>query len=227
MTLPRTVSRAVEAVLFDLDGTLVESLPTIALAMQHTLERFGYQRSIEEIYALIGPPIEVMAQQVGAGAEESIRIGIAYREAYDHGYIQQTQPREGAAALLDGLDAAGIPYAIVTNKVEYSGLMMLDIMGWLERVRLLLGRDTAGAAPKPDPQAAHFALRALRAEASHAAFVGDTEFDMQCGRDAGMAMVVGVLGARTEEQLRESGATHVVPDLDAVRTLLLGAAVPR
>lgn len=222
-----TSAPAVDGVIFDLDGTLVESLPTIALAMQEALAAYGIEKTIAEVYPIIGPPIETMAVQLGASPEDARLIGVEYRRRYDEQYIQRTEPCAGARELLDDLDAAGIPYAIVTNKREYSGLQMLDVMGWRTRVRALAGRDTEGAGEKPDPAAARFGLRALGIEASRAAFVGDTEFDMRCGRDAGIAFVIGVLGARSAEQLRAEGATHVATSLDAVGEILLGAAVSR
>ena len=218
MTAP---ARAIDAVVFDLDGTLVDSMPHIALAMQAALARFGVTRTLDELSPIIGPPMEVMAAQLGASPDDAKLIDVEYRRVYDTQYIQQTAPLPGAHALLDRLDAARLPYGILTNKIESSGALMLEIMGWRERVRVLVGRNTPGAAAKPDPAAAHFALRALEVAPARAAMVGDTEFDMRCARDAGMALVIGVLGALSEAQLRAEGATHVVASLDALAPLLL------
>ena len=218
-------ARPVDAVLFDLDGTLVDSLPTIALAMRDALRLHGIEKTVEEIYVLIGPPIEVMAQQVGASIDDAQRIGDEYRRVYDSTYIRQTPPCAGAAELLDALDTAGVPYGIVTNKIERQGRLMLEVMGWTERVSVVLGRDSAGAAAKPDPEAALIALRSLDGSPERAAFVGDTEFDMRCGRNAGLVLVIGVTGARTREQLVAEGATHVVDSLLDVAPLVLGVGV--
>ena len=220
-----SAARAIDGVVFDLDGTLVDSMPTIALAMQEAFARFGVARTVEEIVPLLGPPVELLATQLGASPDDAQRIGVEYRRVYDARYFRQTPPLPGAHALLDRLDAARLPYGIVTNKIEASGAVMLEMMGWRERVRVLVGRDTPGAAAKPDPAAAHFALRALAVAPARAAMVGDTEFDMRCGRDAGMALVIGVLGARSEAQLRAEGATHVVASLDALTPLLLDGRV--
>ena len=218
-------ARPVDAVLFDLDGTLVDSLPTIALAMRDALRLYGIEKDVEDIYPLIGPPIEIMAQQLGASVEIGNRIGDEYRRVYDSTYIHQTPPCAGAAELLDALDAAGVSYGIVTNKIERQGRLMLEVMGWTERVSVVLGRDSAGAAAKPDPEAALIALRSLDGSPERAAFVGDTEFDLRCGRNAGLALVIGVIGARTREQLVAEGATHVVDSLLDVAPLVLGVGV--
>lgn len=219
-----TAARTVDAVLFDLDGTLVDSLPTIAETMAVVFGAHGHPITEAELLRLIGPPIEVLALSLGASAAQAARINADYLRLYHHGSIQRTPPYAGAAALLDRLEAAGIALGVVTNKIEEGGRLMLAVQGWSERFRVVVGRETAAAA-KPHPEAAWHALRALGVAPERAAIVGDTEFDMGCGRAAGLRYVIGVIGARDEAQLRAEGATHVVPALAGVAPLLLGAGV--
>lgn len=212
----------VRAALFDLDGTLVDSLPTIAEATVEAFTRHGHPVTIEAVLPRIGPPMEVVARELtGVGLEESQAMYTSYQDLYYSEYIQRTPPHEGAHALVDALSAAGVALGVVTNKNEYGGRLMVTVQGWDGRFGSIVGRDTA-AGPKPSPEAALFALRALNVPPSQAALVGDTEFDMNCGRDAGLAFVIGVTGARTAAYLRAEGATHVVDTLAEAGSILLG-----
>ena len=213
---------AVRAALFDLDGTLVDSLPTIAEATVEAFTRHGHPVTIEAVLPRIGPPMEVVARELtGVGTEESQAMYTSYQDLYYTEYIQRTPPNPGAHALVDALSAAGVALGVVTNKNEFGGRLMVTVQGWDGRFGSIVGCDTASH-PKPSPEAALFALRALEVPPAEAALVGDTEFDMNCGRDAGLAYVIGITGARTAAHLRAEGATHVFDTLAEVGTLLLG-----
>lgn len=214
----------VRAALFDLDGTLVDSLATIAEATVEAFARHGHQVTPEQILPRIGPPMEVVALEVtGASPAEAQAMYKTYQDLYYTEYIQHTPPHVGAHELVDALAAAGVALGVVTNKNEFGGRLMVTVQHWEGRFGSIVGRDTA-AHSKPHADPALFALEALGVAPSEAAFVGDTEFDMNCGRAAGMAYVIGITGARTAEHLRAEGATHVVDTLAEVGTLLLGAA---
>ena len=211
------------AALFDLDGTLVDSLPTVAAAMSAALADFGYKVAPDTIVPLIGAPMPVLAAQLtGADAAAAARINERFLELYYDRFMPGTRPLPGAAALLDRLAARGVRLAVVTNKNEQGGHAMVDLQGWSGRFELIVGRETAPR-PKPDPAGALHALSHLGATPAQAAFVGDTEFDMHAARDAAMRYRIGLVASRSERQLREAGATHAVHDLDAVGTILLGA----
>jgi len=214
----------VRAVLFDLDGTLVDSFATIAEATVEAFARHGHAVTIEAVLPCIGPPMDVVARELtGASAEESQAMYTSYQDLYYSEYIQRTPPHAGAHAVVEALGAAGVALGVVTNKNESGGRLMVTVQGWAGRFGSIVGRVTASL-PKPSPEAALFALRALDVPPADAALVGDTEFDMNCGRDAGLAYVIGITGARTADHLRAEGATHVVDTLDEVGTLLLGGA---
>jgi phosphoglycolate phosphatase len=217
----------IRAALFDLDGTLVDSLETIAGAMAEAIRKHGYEVSEATIVPLIGPPMDVMAHDLtGAPMEVTRKMYGDYLVIYHRDYIERTPPHEGAQALLQRLRAAGVRLGVVTNKIEEGGRLMVRVQAWERFFEVIVGQDTA-ARPKPAPDSALYALSALGVPPAEAAFVGDTEFDMNCGRDAGCTMVIGVLGARDEAFLRREGATHVVGHLDEVAPLLLGSEVQR
>jgi HAD superfamily hydrolase (TIGR01509 family) len=215
---------SVRAALFDLDGTLVDSLATIADATVEAFGRHGHRVTPQQILPRIGPPMEVVALEVtGASPEEAQAMYKTYQDLYYSEYIQHTPPHDGAHELIEALRTAGVALGIVTNKNEFGGRLMVTVQRWEGCFGSIVGRDTAAHA-KPHADPALFALAALDVPPADAAFVGDTEFDMNCGRAAGMAYIIGITGARTAEQLRAEGATHVVDTLAEVGTLLLGGS---
>lgn len=211
------------AVLFDLDGTLSDSEPFVAVALQRTLHAFGYDVSLDRVLAELGPPLQPMLETLAQTPFNPAQID-AMREEYLRHYnatLPQIAPLPGAVALLDALRARGAAVALVTNKREDGAHEQLAAMGWSDRFDAVIGADTAGAA-KPDAAPAREALRRLGAAAADAAFVGDMEPDMACALAAGVAWRIGYTRARTPDVLRSAGATHLCAHLDDVHALLVG-----
>jgi phosphoglycolate phosphatase len=207
--------------IFDLDGTLVDSLPTVAAAMAVAMERHGFPIDAAAVIPRIGPPMNLLVEEMtGCPREVADRINDDFMALYYGEYVQRTPPMAGAEALLDRMRAAGVRLSVLTNKVESGGHQMVDFQGWTARFESVAGRDSGGR-PKPAPDGALLLLERLGARPDEAAIVGDTEFDMGCGRNAGLRWVVGLVGERSEAQLRAGGATHVVHALDEVGTVLL------
>ncbi len=214
----------VKAALFDLDGTLVDSLPTIADAMAEAARMHGLAATADQIIPYIGAPMNILVEEIyGVSPEVANAVNEDYVRVYHSQFIGLTPPNPGAGALLEALGAAGVRMAIVTNKRDEGAHLMTDIQGWLHHFEVVHGRESG--APKPLPEAALAALRKLGISPAEAAFIGDTEFDMNCARDAGVAVVVGLVGSRDADRLRAEGATHIVHSLDEVATLLLAAEV--
>ncbi|MDA0350833.1 MAG: HAD family hydrolase [Chloroflexi bacterium] len=215
---------AVRGVLFDLDGTLVDSLPTVAAAMSRALADFGYDFAPEVVLPLIGAPMPVLASELtGVRGDVADQMNARYLELYYDEFIDTTLPLAGAEELLGRLYDADVPLALVTNKNEDGARRMIEIQRWERYFDVIVGRDTTPRA-KPWPDGSRFALAAIGVTARDASFVGDTEFDMQTGRDAEIGQRIGLLGARTPEELRASGATHIAEDLGGVGAILLEGA---
>ena len=209
------------AVLFDLDGTLLDSLGSMATALGEVLASRGRATPAERVVAAFGLPLELeeVIARVGVPPEEAAEVEAAYRDLYYSSYVHLARPLPGAEDLIERLTGASVPLALITNRREESAHHALHARGWTEQFPVVVGSDTAEEM-KPHPAPALYALAALGVAARQAAFVGDTAEDMACARDAGIATVVGLTHARSAGELRAAGATHVAADLAEVAALL-------
>lgn len=208
------------AVIFDLDGTLADTEPLVLGCMLETIRAAGHDVSETQLLRYIGPPLPTMLlNMLGLDAAAAQPIYLDYLERYRREYMPRTAPLDGAAALLDRLAECGVPLAVVTNKREDAGRQSVDILGWTERFKTIVGADTAAAA-KPDAAPILHALQALGASPAETAIVGDTESDMGAGRAANLAAVIGLVGVRDAAFLHRHGATATADALSEVHTLL-------
>ena len=208
-----------DAVLFDLDGTLADSMTSIAVALAETLGEQGHRTSPEELMPHFGPDMRrVIRRAVAVDEAEAERLYSLYLPNYYERHMPGTPPLPGSGELLDDL-APRLPLGIVTSKLEAGARTLIANLGWAGHFGPIVGRDTTGIM-KPEPEPLLHALAELGVEGARAAYIGDTEEDMQAALAAGVAVRVGVTVIRSEQQLREAGATAVCRDLFAVRALL-------
>ncbi len=214
------------AVVFDLDGTLVDSLRDIARAANAVLGRFGFPPHPEGAYRrFVGDGMEMLVRRIvppGRAEDDVARVLAALRDEYRRRSLETTRPYPGVPELLDGLAARGVPFAVVTNKPHEPAV---------EMVRALLGpwpfRAVIGAGPdtprKPDPTGALRAARILGVRPEECLYLGDTATDMETARAAGMVPVGALWGFRDEAELRAAGAVHLLRRPEDLLALLDGA----
>jgi len=223
---PLTPIAGLRAVLFDLDGTLADSEPLIAQAVSESAAAFGYELSSGDVIPRIGPPMPIMLQQMlPIGPDEAQTIYEEYQRRYNSRFVPQTQPLPGAVELLASLRARDVAMAVVTNKNEFGGKVLVEAMGWTSLFRVVVGMDTAGAG-KPAPDGILHALGVVGAGPDETAFVGDSSADMGGGRAAKTRAVIGITGLRSAEEMLEGGGAHTADDLAGVATLLSEARGP-
>ncbi len=181
---------------FDLDGTLLDTSGDLAAAVNHVLDGAGCPKlSVEQVKANIGGGAKRMLARslADAGCDE---------EAFPHLYEEmlayyaehiavETKPYDGVATALDGLAARGVKTAIVTNKVETLAIELLDALGLTARFVTVIGGDTL-AEGKPSP--APIREMIARCGGGRAAFVGDSIYDIQAGRAAGLPTIAVSFG---------------------------------
>src|SRR5436853_1946973 len=195
-------------IVFDLDGTLVDTAPDLINALNHVLEREGL------------PPVPLASARnmIGAGARKLIERGLeveghtvsiggldrmmrAFIDYYADHIVDESRPFEGLEAALDDLESRGYRFAVCTNKLEWLSKLLIDRLGMTHRFAAICGADTFGVA-KPDPAILHQTIARAGGQSSASVMVGDSGTDIGAARRAGIA-VVGVSFGYTDVLIAE------------------------
>ncbi|MEW6753439.1 MAG: HAD family hydrolase [Candidatus Latescibacterota bacterium] len=202
------------AVVFDLDGTLLDTLEDLADSMNAVLAREGCpQHPVGEYRYLVGDGMPVLVRRAlppdRQDAQSIDRCVLAMQKEYARRWDAHTRPYPGVPAMLDGLDARMMPKAVLSNKPE--DFARLTVARLLPRWRF---DPVCGARPdvprKPDPWGARAIAAHLGVEPERFLYVGDTNTDMRTARAAGMCAVGATWGFRPAAELEESGADHLL-----------------
>ena len=189
--------RAVRGVLFDLDGTLIDSAPDLA----------GAANRLRADHGLEPLPLEMLRPMVGSGARGMVGVAFgvvpgeprfeslrdAFLAHYEAGLLQRTHPFEGVDEMLSALEAAGIPWGIVTNKATRFTRPIVAGLNLAQRAAVVVCGDTTPHS-KPHPEPLWHAARAMGLAPEGVVYVGDDLRDAQAARAAGMAMVAATWG---------------------------------
>lgn len=214
--------RAAEAVLFDLDGTLLDSLADMTAAMNASLARFGFPPHDQASYRLfIGDGVETLARRVlpeGAREDEAAwkALVAAMREEYAARWHRATTPYAGIPELLDALVSWGLTLAVLSNKPDDFAKAQVAHFFPSTPFAAVFG-VRPGVPKKPDPTAARQLAEALHIPAARWLYLGDSNTDMATAKAAGMVACGALWGFRGEGELRAAGADHL---LDAPHGLL-------
>ncbi len=205
----------IKACIFDMDGTVLDTISTITYYVNVALHDFGYEPITEDegkIYAGNGAKklIERALRSKGVSDPAKIAEVLEYYTAkYDEEPLHLTKTFPGIAELVDRLRAMGIKLAIISNKPD-TAVRPIGEYFFGEKFDIVRGARE-GVALKPAPDAVLAIMKELGVEHNECAYVGDTSVDMLTGRAAGAAMTIGVLwGFRKLEELLISGADVIV-----------------
>lgn len=215
-----------KAFIFDLDGTLIDSLADLAEAINRMLEARGYPRQ----------PLGVFPKYVGDGvralveralppemlATEDIEARVnEYQKHYHDTWKSETRPYVGIEEALHGLHERGMKLAVLSNKPHAFTLLCCKHFFPDTPFEIVLGARS-GVPKKPDPAGAFEICKTLGVEPSECAYVGDSGIDMQLAVNAGMLAVGVKWGFRGETELRENGAAEIVTTPDDIVCLVSG-----
>lgn len=212
-----------KAVLFDMDGTVLNTLGDLAAAVNHTLREFSMpERSIAEVAAALGNGAAyLIAHTVPDGTPKELtdKVLAAYAPYYDAHCDILTGPYDGIVPLMQKLRERGVKLAVISNKQDTAVKPLAEkyFPGLLE---IAVG-ESAEVRRKPNPDAVLAALRHIGVEREDAIYVGDTEVDLQTARNAGMECASVDWGFRTRAQLVEIGAEHIFDTVQELEEYLL------
>lgn len=202
----------VNTVIFDLDGTLLNTLDDLADSVNYALGKFGFpERSLEEIKSFVGNGVRNLMQLSTPGGFDNPQFENCletFREHYSQNMNNKTRPYDGIMELLAKLDSENYKLAIVSNKFDRAVKELAgEFFGGY--IRVAIG-ESGIMRKKPEPDCVFEALKELGAETSEAICVGDSEVDVKTARNAGLPCIGVTWGFRSRGLLEASGADHVI-----------------
>ena len=201
-----------DAVVFDLDGTLLNTLEDLAESANYALERCGFpRRTVDEVRRFVGNGVGMLIRRAvpeGTPAEEEAACLACFQTHYLAHMRDHTGPYPGVPELLEALNRVGCGVAVVSNKFDAAvkGLCR-DYFG--ASVPVAIG-ESASVRRKPAPDTVFAALAELKVPAQRAVYVGDSDVDIDTARNAGMDCISVSWGFRDRAFLLEHGAAHIV-----------------
>jgi phosphoglycolate phosphatase len=224
-------------IVFDLDGTLVDTAPDLMASLNHCLALDGMTvAGPSEFRRFVGMGGKVMIERAYAAqqrvlSDERLKDLLdTFIEHYGSNMPGQSQPYEGVVAALDRFDDAGYLTAICTNKFELHSTRLMQGLGLTERFRAICGQDTF-AFRKPDPRHLIETIARAGGDPERAIMVGDSETDIKTAKAAGIPVVAVDFGY-TDRHVREFEPSHVISHFDELTVdladrLIAAAAAPR
>ncbi|GHD50828.1 phosphoglycolate phosphatase [Marinobacter persicus] len=203
------------AVLFDLDGTLIDTAPDFIRCLNQLRAQHG----------LPALPAGHIRPSVSNGARAMIRIGFglepehpdyrqkhsAFLDLYEAGVAIETTLFEGMDAILEALEDRGIPWGIVTNKPARFAVPLIDALGLADRCGALVCPDHV-TERKPHPESLFLACRQIQAEPMKSVYVGDHQRDIEAGRNAGMRTIAVRYGYLEQPEAIDLWQADVIAD---------------
>ena len=226
MTTTAGIFKHARAVLFDLDGTLVESSEDIANSLNHVMATAGAKPlTVTEVRALIGDGASVLVQRAFAarGQPQPAEALTTFRKHYDEHCLDTTRLYLGMARLLQRLAEAKQPrkMAVITNKPTAFAEKILKALGVLGRFQEVMGPERVPAR-KPDRGHVLKTVNILGVPPQESVVVGDGPTDIMAGREAGASTIAVLWGYRTRKELTPCQPGRFVETPDELDQLLLG-----
>jgi phosphoglycolate phosphatase len=187
-------------VLFDLDGTLVDSAVDLLNAINRLAEREGHApTTLAQLRPVVSKGARAMLAITFPDYDEARREELrqSFLDIYEAAVSEHSTPFEGVEEVLARIEAAGARWGIVSNKPHYLCVGVVKAMGWDSRCAVLLGGDSLPTR-KPDPEPLWHACAQCGVEAAQSVYVGDDERDIVAARKAGMKSVAALWGYRLD-----------------------------
>jgi len=196
------------AVLFDLDGTLVDSYTALAEAVNHARRTHGmHELSSAKIREFVGDGIERLLQRAFERTELPRSVTVAFESRYDEVCCKESKILADVDATLQSLADLGVAMAVCTNKPTVFSKKILDFLGLSRHLREVVGPDMAGAR-KPEAKHLLYTLETVNCTPAEALFVGDMPIDIRAARNSGIDVAVVATGSSTREQLAAAEPDH-------------------
>jgi pyrophosphatase PpaX len=213
--------RTIRTVLFDLDGTLIDSIELILASYRHTLAAHGRPPVPDSEWMRgVGTPLRVQLGPWARSAEDLQTLVATYRDFNLANHDRMISAFPGVVDLVRTVRAAGLRTAVVTSKNREGTRRGLSLVGLEEAIEILVCADDVEN-PKPHPEPVERAVTLLEADPASTIFVGDSIHDLHSGRSAGVLTGAVLWGPFRREELEPAGPDYWLEGPDALRKLLL------
>ncbi len=201
-----------KAIIFDLDGTLTDTLYDLMLSTNYALKQMGWpERTLDEVRGFVGNGVRRLMEQAVPEDAEEMEFDECFSIFQEH-YVEHCQDHTdlyaGVKELLEELKARGYKMAIVSNKLQ-AGVNELYRRFFKDTIDVAIG-EKREMRRKPFPDMVFKALEKLDVTAEEAIYVGDSEVDMATARNAGLPCISVLWGFRDRDYLKEIGAFQMV-----------------
>lgn len=209
-------------VIFDLDGTLLNTLDDLRDSINEVLAQRGYApRTIEEVRRFVGNGVRNLIRlsvPENVSEEEVVHIMEEFKEKYKHNMQNKTRPYDGIMELLLDLNRFNYKIAIVSNKFD-TAVKELARTYFGNLINVAIG-ETAEIRRKPAPDSIFTVIRELNSDINSTVFVGDSETDVLTAKNAGIPCIAVTWGFRCREVLRKEGADYLIDTPKELLTLI-------
>ncbi|MBI3773921.1 MAG: HAD-IA family hydrolase [Gammaproteobacteria bacterium] len=201
-------------VLFDLDGTLADTAPDLAYALNAVLQENGHQPLpfdiIRPVVSHGGTALIRLGFHIGPDHADFNRLRDRLLEIYRANLARHTRLFPGMEAVLDEIEQRGMRWGVVTNKPAWLTEPLLEALELSQRAACIVSGDST-AKRKPDPEPMFYACHLAGSHAAECVYIGDAERDIEAGRRAGMQTLVAMFGyVGIDDRPEQWGADHLI-----------------
>lgn len=201
-----------DAVIFDLDGTLTDTLGDLRNSVNYALNQFGFpERSLDEVRSFVGNGVRrliYLSVPENTSEEVSEKCLDVFKEYYKENSLVETKPYDGIIEMIEKLRNDGVKTAVVTNKMHEAAEDIVRIF-FGNLIDVTLGQ-VDGVAQKPQPDGINLVLEKLGVSKEKAVYVGDSEVDCITAKNAEIPCIGVTWGFRDKDVLIENGADIIV-----------------
>ncbi len=217
------MNKKIKLAVFDMDGTILDTLEDLQDSLNVTLEKMGYpKRTYEEVRSFVGNGIRKLIERavpVGTQKEKIDQTFSLFMEYYALHCADKTKPYEGITTLLQHLKEKGLLTAVVSNKAHQAVVDLCE--EYFDGLFDVAVGEQEGMAKKPAPDSVEYVLKQLGINKEDAVYIGDSEVDIATAKNSDLRAITVDWGFRDAEFLKQQGAEVIVSSTNELEKLLL------